>query len=134
MADSYGSGLRVGILVSVGLAIFGFAVLTLGRGARFLSGGESFEAHFRPINGLQTGAPVLLPGVRVGAVEGIEFPSDSDASMFNLVGGFLTGISFSNLESGSHQHTVYEQRSRIVDDLTSDQIIRDTTVAPACSR
>jgi phospholipid/cholesterol/gamma-HCH transport system substrate-binding protein len=79
MADSYGSALRVGILVSVGLAIFGFAVLTLGRGTRFLSGGESFEAHFQRINGLQTGAPVLLRGVRVGAVEGIEFPSDSDA-------------------------------------------------------
>jgi phospholipid/cholesterol/gamma-HCH transport system substrate-binding protein len=73
------SALRVGILVAVGLSIFGFAVLTLGRGTRFLSGGEPLEAHFQRINGLQTGAPVLLRGVRIGAVEGIEFPSDSDA-------------------------------------------------------
>jgi phospholipid/cholesterol/gamma-HCH transport system substrate-binding protein len=79
MSDSNGSALRVGILVAVGLSILGFAVLTLGRGARFLSGGESLEAHFQRINGLQAGAPVLLRGVRVGAVEGIEFSSDSDA-------------------------------------------------------
>jgi phospholipid/cholesterol/gamma-HCH transport system substrate-binding protein len=79
MADSNHSTLRVGILIAVGLAIFAFAVLTFGRGTRFLSGSALFEAHFQRINGLQTGAPVMLRGVRVGAVEGIEFPSDPDA-------------------------------------------------------
>jgi phospholipid/cholesterol/gamma-HCH transport system substrate-binding protein len=79
MADSNYSALRVGILIAVGLAIFAFAVLTFGHGTRFLSGGALFEAHFQRINGLQTGAPVMLRGVRVGAVEGIEFPGDPDA-------------------------------------------------------
>jgi phospholipid/cholesterol/gamma-HCH transport system substrate-binding protein len=79
MADSNRSALRVGILLAAGLSIFAFAVLTFGHGTRFLSGGESFEAHFQRINGLQTGAPVMLRGVRVGAVEGIEFPGDPSA-------------------------------------------------------
>jgi phospholipid/cholesterol/gamma-HCH transport system substrate-binding protein len=79
MADSNRSTLRVGILIAAGLAIFAFAVLSLGRSTRFLSDSEIFEAHFQRINDLQTGAPVTLRGVRVGAVEGIEFPSDPGA-------------------------------------------------------
>jgi phospholipid/cholesterol/gamma-HCH transport system substrate-binding protein len=79
MADSNHSAMRVGILIAAGLALFAFAVLTLGRGARFYSGAEVLEAHFQRINGLQAGAPVMLRGVRVGAVEGTEFPSDPAA-------------------------------------------------------
>jgi ABC-type transporter Mla subunit MlaD len=79
MVDSDRSALRVGILVAAAIILFAVAILTLGRGTRFLSGGESFGAHFQRINGLQTGAPVMLRGVRIGAVEGIEFPSDPNA-------------------------------------------------------
>ena len=79
MADSNRSSLRVGILIAAGLAIFAFAVLTLGRSRRLFANAELFEVHFHRINGLQTGAPVMLRGVRVGSVRGIEFPSDPAA-------------------------------------------------------
>jgi phospholipid/cholesterol/gamma-HCH transport system substrate-binding protein len=79
MEDSNRSSLRVGILIATGLTIFAFAVLTFGRSTRLFSDSELFEVHFHRINGLQTGAPVTLRGVHVGAVEGIEFPSDPNA-------------------------------------------------------
>jgi len=37
------------------------------------------ETHFHRINGLQTGAPVALSGVNIGAVESIRFPEDPHA-------------------------------------------------------
>src|SRR5690348_9136937 len=79
MKDSNRSALRVGVLIAVGLALLAFVVLALGHGARLLSGGKLFEAHFQRINGLQTGAPVTLRGVRVGRVAEIEFPDEPDA-------------------------------------------------------
>src|SRR5215471_1756395 len=79
MADSNGSSLRVGILIASGLAIFAFAVLSFGRGARVFSDSTLFEAHFHRINGLQAGAPVTLLGVHVGTVARIDFPRDPAA-------------------------------------------------------
>jgi ABC-type transporter Mla subunit MlaD len=79
MKDPNRSALRVGVLIAVGLALLAFAVLALGHGARLFSGGKLFEAHFQRINGLQTGAPVTLRGVRVGRVAEIEFPNEPDA-------------------------------------------------------
>ena len=76
MEDSDSSSLRVGILIASGLAIFAFAVLSIGRGPRLFSDNVVFEVHFHHINGLQRGAPVTLRGVHVGAVERIEFPSN----------------------------------------------------------
>jgi ABC-type transporter Mla subunit MlaD len=79
MKDPNRSALRVGVLIAVGLALLAFAVLALGHGARLFCGGKLFEAHFQRINGLQTGAPVTLRGVRVGRVAEIEFPNEPDA-------------------------------------------------------
>ena len=55
MKDSNRSALRVGVLIAVGLALLAFAVLALGHGARLLSSGELFEAHFQHINGAYRG-------------------------------------------------------------------------------
>ena len=101
MTDSNRSALRVGILIAAGLSIFAFAVLVCGRGTRFLSRGERFEAHFQRINGLQTGAPVMLRGVRVGAVEGIDFPSDPGAD-YVLVRLWINNGAAQRLRTDSH--------------------------------
>jgi phospholipid/cholesterol/gamma-HCH transport system substrate-binding protein len=101
MTDSNRSALRVGILIAVGLSIFAFTVLVCGRGTRFLSRGERFEAHFQRINGLQTGAPVMLRGVRVGAVEGIDFPSDPGAD-YVLVRLWINNGAAQRLRIDSH--------------------------------
>jgi phospholipid/cholesterol/gamma-HCH transport system substrate-binding protein len=79
MADSNHSTLRVGILIATAFMMFGFAVFSLRHGARLFSDVELFEAHFHRINGLQTGAAVMLRGVRVGAVRAIGFPDDPAA-------------------------------------------------------
>ncbi len=74
------SSLRVGLVIAIAIAIAAAATFSIGQGKRFLSGAELLEAHFRRINGLQTGAPVSLSGVNIGAVESIRFPQDPQAN------------------------------------------------------
>jgi len=76
MAESRTSTLRVGILITVSLALLAFGILSFGVGTRLFTGSEMLQAHFQRINGLQVGAPVRLAGVTVGSVESIKFPSD----------------------------------------------------------
>jgi phospholipid/cholesterol/gamma-HCH transport system substrate-binding protein len=78
VADSAYARVRVGALIAAGLGILAFAILTIGHGAQFFTRTEILQAHFERINGLQTGAPVTLSGVRVGAVESIEFPPEPE--------------------------------------------------------
>jgi phospholipid/cholesterol/gamma-HCH transport system substrate-binding protein len=40
---------------------------------------DTIEAHFHRINGLQSGAPVALSGVNIGAIDSISFPDDPHA-------------------------------------------------------
>jgi phospholipid/cholesterol/gamma-HCH transport system substrate-binding protein len=70
---------RVGALIAGGLAIICFAVFSIGHGARIFHNTDSVETHFHRINGLQTGAPVALLGVNIGAVNSISFPPDPHA-------------------------------------------------------
>jgi phospholipid/cholesterol/gamma-HCH transport system substrate-binding protein len=78
VADSVYSRVRVGAVIAAGLGILGFAILTIGHGAQFFTRTETLQAHFERINGLQTGAPVTLSGVRIGAVESIDFPPEPE--------------------------------------------------------
>ena len=78
MADSGYSRIRVGLLIAAGLAILCFAILTVGHGEQFFTRTEVLQAHFERINGLQTGAPVTLSGVRIGAVDSIQFPPEPE--------------------------------------------------------
>jgi phospholipid/cholesterol/gamma-HCH transport system substrate-binding protein len=72
--------LRVGALMVIGLAILAAAIFSIGGGVRWLSGSEELRTHFSRVNGLQTGAPVMLSGVNVGSVSSIEFPPDPRAN------------------------------------------------------
>jgi len=71
--------IRVGAIIAGGLAIICFAIFSIGHGARMLRRTDVIETHFHRINGLQTGAPVSLAGVNIGAVESIGFPDDPHA-------------------------------------------------------
>ncbi len=75
MAQSAYSRIRVGLVIAIGIAIVCFAIFSIGH-SRLLTRAETLEAHFHRINGLQTGAPVTLAGVRIGAVDKIHFPKD----------------------------------------------------------
>ena len=78
MADSVYARVRVGALIAAGLAILCFAILTVGHGAQLFTHTEILQAHFERIEGLQTGAPVTLSGVRIGAVDSIMFPPEPE--------------------------------------------------------
>jgi phospholipid/cholesterol/gamma-HCH transport system substrate-binding protein len=78
VADSAYARVRVGALIAAGLGILCFAILTIGHGAQFFTRTEILQAHFERIEGLQTGAPVTLSGVRIGAVESIMFPPEPE--------------------------------------------------------
>lgn len=79
MAKSSVVTIRVGALIAGGLAIICFGIFSIGHGARILGRTATVETHFHRINGLQTGAPVALSGVNIGAVESIGFPDDPHA-------------------------------------------------------
>jgi phospholipid/cholesterol/gamma-HCH transport system substrate-binding protein len=72
--------LRVGIVMVLGMTLLALAIFSIGGGLRTLEGSEELTAHFRHVNGLQTGAPVHLSGVSIGSVSSIRFPSDPRAN------------------------------------------------------
>ena len=79
MARSSVVTIRVGAIIAGGLAIICFAIFSIGHGTRLFKRTDTIEAHFHRINGLQTGAPVALSGVNIGAVDAIGFPDDPHA-------------------------------------------------------
>jgi phospholipid/cholesterol/gamma-HCH transport system substrate-binding protein len=80
VAETGYARVRVGALIAAGLAILCFAILMIGHGAELFTRTEILQAHFERINGLQTGAPVTLSGVRIGAVDSIRFPPEPENS------------------------------------------------------
>jgi phospholipid/cholesterol/gamma-HCH transport system substrate-binding protein len=72
--------LRVGIVMVLGMSVLALAIFSIGGGLHILEGSEELRAHFRHVNGLQTGAPVHLSGVNIGSVSSIRFPSDPRAN------------------------------------------------------
>jgi len=78
VANSIYARARVGALIAAGLGALAFAILTIGHGAQLFTHTEILQAHFERIEGLQTGAPVTLSGVRIGAVDSITFPPEPE--------------------------------------------------------
>ena len=74
------SNIRIGAVILAGLLIVASAILRVGGVAEMLVRRETLKAHFQRANGLQAGAPVILRGVAIGAVDSITFPNDPDAS------------------------------------------------------
>jgi phospholipid/cholesterol/gamma-HCH transport system substrate-binding protein len=79
VANSSVVTIRVGAIIAAGLAIICFAIFSIGHGTRMLKRTDVIETHFHRINGLQSGAPVSLAGVNIGAVQSIGFPDDPHA-------------------------------------------------------
>jgi phospholipid/cholesterol/gamma-HCH transport system substrate-binding protein len=67
------SELRVGILVIVSFALLALTILYIGRQQGIFAETYVVKVYMERINGLQTGAPVWLSGVRVGSVKNIQF-------------------------------------------------------------
>ncbi|HVN63242.1 MAG TPA: MlaD family protein [Candidatus Binataceae bacterium] len=76
MARTGISAMRVGVTIAAAIVVLCIAIFQIGHGSRIFTRTQRLEAHFHRINGLQSGAPVMLVGLRIGAVDSIEFPTD----------------------------------------------------------
>jgi len=67
---------RVGIFVSIGVAILAFGVVLLGTKSGLFANQATLYVSFRDINGLVVGAPVRLAGMDIGRVNKVMFSDD----------------------------------------------------------
>lgn len=68
--------IKVGLTILVSIIIIVIAILSVGSRQGLLSDHYQLRVMMSRVNGLQTGAPVRLAGVRVGSVVGVEFARD----------------------------------------------------------
>lgn len=64
---------KVGIFVSIGLALIMLAILMLGSTENILSGKRGYTIHVKDVGGLIQGAKVVLDGVSIGTVRDMNF-------------------------------------------------------------
>lgn len=84
--------IKVGLTILIGLAIIVFIIFAVGRQQGVLE--KRYTLHFlvTRVNGLQTGAPVRLNGVRVGSVIGIGFTDDWDNPKIRVTVEVLSSV------------------------------------------
>ena len=68
--------IKVGLTILVSIIIIVVTILSVGSQQGLLSDHYRVRVMMSRVNGLQTGAPVRLAGVRVGSVVGVEFARD----------------------------------------------------------
>jgi phospholipid/cholesterol/gamma-HCH transport system substrate-binding protein len=83
MRKQFETEIKVGIFVSVGLALIMLSILVLG-GNTLLTSSYPFTAHLTSVDGLVLGAKVTLGGVPIGTVDSI----DLDPKQRNIVVSF----------------------------------------------
>jgi phospholipid/cholesterol/gamma-HCH transport system substrate-binding protein len=70
--------INVGLMILIGIAIIIFVIFAVSRQHGILEERYVLHVYMSRVNGLQTGAPVRLNGVRVGSVTGVDFSEDMD--------------------------------------------------------
>jgi phospholipid/cholesterol/gamma-HCH transport system substrate-binding protein len=83
---------KVGLLVTVAMALFMGAIVTLGQQEHLWERKVRYDIHFARTNGLQVGAPVSLTGVVIGSVVDMRFPSDPAAAYIEVVIGVTKDV------------------------------------------
>jgi phospholipid/cholesterol/gamma-HCH transport system substrate-binding protein len=77
--------IKVGLTIFVGMAILIAAVLYVGENRGVLQDRYRLHCLMSRVNGLQTGAPVRLAGVRVGSVTRVEFSEEPQDRKIEVV-------------------------------------------------
>lgn len=73
---------KVGIFVTIGLGLIMTAILVLGSTENLTSSKVHYRSHFQAVDGLITGAKVVLGGITVGTVDSIRFdPNKRDITV-----------------------------------------------------
>lgn len=123
--------LKVGLFVTLSFFLFAAAILWLA-GSRFLQPVDTYTIYFtRSVSGLLPGAVVEYQGVTVGKVETLHLTAETPPraqvvialqpgtpvrrnTIAHLVGSFVTGIRFVQLEGGSADVPLLEPGGTIV--------------------
>jgi phospholipid/cholesterol/gamma-HCH transport system substrate-binding protein len=71
------STLRIGIFITLGLAILIISIFMIGDKSALFSSTFTVQAYFNDIQGLKSGATVRLSGIDVGTVESVEITGDT---------------------------------------------------------
>jgi phospholipid/cholesterol/gamma-HCH transport system substrate-binding protein len=84
--------IKVGLTILTGLAIIIFIIFAVGGQQGILEDRYNLIVYVARVNGLQTGAPVRLNGVRVGSVAGIGFTDDLKNQNIKVTLEILTSV------------------------------------------
>jgi phospholipid/cholesterol/gamma-HCH transport system substrate-binding protein len=76
---------RIGLLVSVAIAILMVTIFSLGAEQRFWERKVQYEIHYTRTGGLQVGSQVSLNGVLIGSVVEMRFPPDPAADYIQVL-------------------------------------------------
>lgn len=76
--------LRVGLFVTLALALLAALVVVLGREQNLFSPKARYTARFHAVGGLRAGSTVHLNGVQVGRVEEIVLPTDTGEALLSV--------------------------------------------------
>ncbi|MEM9693038.1 MAG: MlaD family protein [Myxococcota bacterium] len=76
--------LKVGLFVLMGLVLAGVVIFLIGDERRVFDTSVHFSAKFKDVEGLKSGAPIRMGGVRVGQVAEVRFSQDSADEMVHV--------------------------------------------------
>jgi phospholipid/cholesterol/gamma-HCH transport system substrate-binding protein len=99
------NNVRIGIFISIGLAILVVAIFLLGEKSALFKSTFDVKAYFRDIQGLRRGAIVRLSGIDVGSVKGIQIVGDTTGrvvvtmSLVNDIKRFIRTDSKASIET-----------------------------------
>jgi phospholipid/cholesterol/gamma-HCH transport system substrate-binding protein len=77
MKDTRANDFKVGIFVTLGVAFSMVTILVLGGAENAFTRKTYYKTHFTSANGLVTGSKVVLSGIPVGTVRGVEYQPET---------------------------------------------------------
>ncbi len=85
MSKKMEAEIKVGLFVSVGVALIMFAVILLGGIESFFSKQITYNVKFSRVDGLIAGSKVALNGIRVGVVEFVDFHRETPTAASTIL-------------------------------------------------
>src|SRR4030042_2387138 len=85
MKKSTGNKIKLGIFISIGIAVFIFALYFIGEKQQLFRSTFRLSGVFKDVAGLQAGNNVRLSGINVGTIDNVTIISDTSVRVIILV-------------------------------------------------